>query len=163
MIGAEASDFRELRRAARRFGPELDRRLKKELKDAGDYGVKAVRRKLDVIPVSGGPQANRGRRGALRRGSLRATLKRNTRTQVLSQGVRIVQGAQHIRGRNAKGLPRRLNADVSFRHPVFGDEDEMVSQRPWRHFDAVLRGTRGRVREGVERALSDAAETIARG
>lgn len=156
-----AADYRHIRQMARQFSRDLEKDLKRGMKEAADVGVQAVRRKLDTIPVRGGAAAGRNRRGRLNRGSLRRTLQRNTRAQVRTKDVRIVQGARGITGKNAKGLPRRLNGGGrgTFEHPVFGKKPE-VTQEPWHHFDPPLRAKRAEMTRIMERALKDAVEKV---
>lgn len=157
----DAADYAAVRGMARQFSKELDKELKKGLKDAADIGTTAVQRKLDMVPVQGGTQANRNRSGKLRRTSLRATLRRNTRTQVRNKDVRIVQGARGLEGKNARGLPRRLNQDAPFQHPTYGHVPT-VSQRPWRHFTSVILPQQARMTEQIEEALDRAVVRVAR-
>jgi hypothetical protein len=151
--GVDASDYRQVRRMARQFSRDLDKELKKALREAGNIGVRAVRQKVDTVPA--GRTANRARA----RGSLRATVKRNTRVQVRSKDVRVIQGARGIPGANARGLPRRLNQIAPFTHPVFGREPK-VSQRTWRHFDGPIRSTQGEMARLAEEGLRRAVEAL---
>ncbi len=154
----DASEYANLRRRVRGFSADLDKELKRGLKEAGNLGVDAVKQKIGMIPVGGGTQANRSRSGNLRRTSLRATLRSNVRTQVRAKDVRIVQGARGIPGANARGLPRRLNQDGPFRHPVFGRGS--VTQRSWRHFDSVILPKKPQMEAKVEEALGRALDSL---
>lgn len=150
----DVSDYRAVRRMARQFSADLHRELKRGLKVAGQIGVDAVRRKIDSVPA--GRTANTRRA----RGSLRATMKRNTRVQVRARDVRIIQGARGITGRGARGLPRRLNQQQPFTHPLFGLPGTSVGQQPWRHFDEPLRTARPDMTEPMEAALRRAVEQM---
>ncbi|ABW09734.1 hypothetical protein Franean1_0268 [Parafrankia sp. EAN1pec] len=146
--GVDAADYATLRRRVRGFSADLDKELKKALKAAGDIGVQAVRQQIATVPASGSGRT-----------SLRATVARNTRTQVRAKDVRVIQGARGITGKNARGLPRRLNQDAPFQHPVFGRGT--VSQRPWRHFDKPIESKRAAMTAEAEAALKRAVDRIA--
>lgn len=156
----DASEYARVRRMARAAGREIDKAFKDSLKDAAEVGVEAVRTKLGQVSLHA---ENRGRHGAGRRRSrgLRQQLKANTKVQVRTKDVRIVQGASGIQGANAKGLPRRLNQDGPFSHPVYGRGS--VSQRSWRHFDSVIVTKQAEMTQKVEAALSAMVDRLGEG
>lgn len=153
----DVSEYRRVRQMARQFDRELEKELKVGLKAAGQIGVDAVRTKLGQVSLHA---ENRGRHGTGRRRSrgLRQQLKANTKVQVRSKDVRIVQGANGIQGKNARGLPRRLNQDGPFTHPAWGRGS--VSQRSWRHFDSVIAAKTGEITREVEGALERAVNRV---
>jgi hypothetical protein len=159
MIEVDASDYADLRRRVKAFDRDLETELKRGLKEAGDIGVQAVRAKIGMVSLH---PTSRGRHGTGRRArGLRQQLAANTRVQVRAKDVRIIQGAKGISGAGAKGLPRRLDGDAPFTHPVFGHRGTQVSQRPWGHFAKTIIPKQGAMAQRIQAAMERAADSLA--
>jgi len=159
MIEVDATDYADLRKRLRAFSRDLDKELTRGLTEAGAIGVDAVKAKIGMVALH--PSA-RGRHGTARRTrGLRQQMAANTRTQVRKKDVRIVQGAKGISGKNAKGLPRRLDGDQPFTHPAFGRPGSEVTQRPWGHFTRTIIPREPAMTERVLAAMERAAEHLA--
>jgi hypothetical protein len=159
MINVDATNYADLRKRLRAFSRDLDKELTQGLTEAGSIGVQAVKTKVSMVALH---PTSRGRHGTARRSrGLRQQIAANTRTQVRKKDVRIVQGAKGLTGKNAKGLPRRLDGDQPFTHPAFGRAGTEVSQRPWGHFTKTIIPKAPAMTERVVAAMERAAEHLA--
>ena len=119
------------------FSPKLATNLRRELRKASDDAIKDMR-------------------GVLGSGPIGNAIGRGIRTQVQSsksrQGIRIVQTDTHP-------LAKAFNKAV-FRHPVFGNRENWVSQSGRPYFGSVISKHRNAIQDAVQRALDDAVREI---
>lgn len=168
-----AQEFRDLAKRLRK-SPELRKRLRKNIQAAGRpvlNDVKSAVKNVQVKSTRGGGSNTRrdfnvsrasteqAEAYALRRGAgLRDTVARATKLEITNRGVRFV-----VRGdalpEDQRSLPRHLDSEKGWRHPVFGNRSEWIAQRgsPW--FAVTIRK---RSRD-FRRAVLDAMEETKRG
>jgi hypothetical protein len=165
----EIKDTGDLRRLAKDFrtaanGKELRRQFTGEVRAALRPVAADVRAAYRAIPSMGHESMSRGSRG---RADLRALLAKATAVQVRLSGkwpaVRIaVPGKRMPSGMRA--LPRYFEGEkLPWRHPVFGNRNAWVAQRPRRIFDAVVRPAEAKVVAAVNRARDEVARKLERG
>ena len=151
-----------LRTLAREFrgqgdGKELRKRLRKELKGTGTRIVKAEKHAVRALP-SKGQSARRGRP------SLRATTARATQLRIRTSGPRAgvtVWVNPKRMGPGRANLPAYMEGVRPFqrwRHPVFGDADTWVTQRPRPWFYR----TAARYEDDAQRGAARVIDSIAR-
>lgn len=142
-----AQEFRDLAKRLRK-SPELRKRLRKNIQAAGRPVVNDVRTAVKTVRVKstrgGGSKSRRdynverastgqAEAYALRRGAgLRDTVARATKLELTNRGVRIVVRGSALPD-DQRSLPRHLDSEKGWRHPVFGNREEWVTQRgtPW--------------------------------
>lgn len=180
LILVQAEGGRELKELNRRMknagdGKALKRRLRQEIKDAGDPVVQDLRaavRRVNVTSSQGGT-ARPDRSTGLRRRVARAT-----GLSITTSGIRIRVSPKKVsRGQSATGksygdtLPKYLDASVGrydrWRHPVFfpGSISEAPSRRvvqqegqPW--FFPTITKHRSDFRSAVFAAMEDINDQI---
>lgn len=154
-----------LRRLARDFrrledGKELRKRLRRELKDAGDRIVKAEQRAVRRLP-SKGQSARAGRR------SLRASTARATQLRIRTSGRRagaVVWVNPRRMPAGQQNLPAYMEGVRPFqrwRHPVFGDRDAWVTQAPKPWFYRAARPHERDAEQAAARVIGAIATEIA--
>lgn len=173
-IKASVTGQAELAALARRLKEAGDKGLKKELgkglKKAAKPAVAKVQaavRALDVRGTRGGGKAARLRHKAKARGKgrLRETIARATIAEVKTTGTARV--TIRTRARNLppdqRRLPRYLDREKGWRHPVFGNREVWVSQRGGPYFSVTLRRETPAVRTEVIQAMRRVASQIVNG
>jgi hypothetical protein len=152
----DTGDLKALNKAlkAHEDGKELRKQLSKELRAAVRPMVPAIRAAWLAAPSHGHDTATRGRQGAP---DLRKLLARSTRAQVRltgkEAGVRVRTDGRKMPDR-MKSLPAYAEGiKPRWRHPVFGNRDAWVTQRPFPRFYATARPDEARAREAVEAAV----------
>lgn len=158
-IYVDADEYADVMRMASRFDKELGKQLRRQIRQAAEIGRDSARRKVAMMP-------NRriGRHVGGR--TLRQALADGLKVQVWSRKARIVQSPEKVRGENARGLPRRLDAGGEFQHPVFQGADTPnfpVRQRGFPYFNSEIDADRKQMVELIGQALEDAAQAAARG
>jgi hypothetical protein len=157
---------RALREAAN--GKELRKQLTRELKHELAPMVASVKAAWRAAPSSQGRSSRRG-------GSLRSLLARATRAEVRlsgrqagirvrTDGRRMPSGMKGLPGL-AEGLGHAVDRRRGrWRHPVFGDRDTWVSQRPFpgQPFYSSVQPHEARVRREVEQAVEAVFKQIVR-
>lgn len=163
MIGIEVDgdDLAGLARQLRRLedGKELRKQLRKNITAAAKPMVPAIRNKVKGLPSKGQSRA-RGRPG------LRASTAKATRLQVQMSGryagvtVRVDPKKMPAGMHN---LPAYLEGAPPFqrwRHPVFGDTETWVTQRPRPYFYAIATHAEPRVKAAVAEAVDSIRRQI---
>lgn len=156
----DAGDLRAVSRALRQHADgkelrkQLARQLRSEIRLLGD-DVKAAWRSA---PSRGGRRV--GRPG------LRALLARSTRGQVRlsgrEAGITIRTDGRRMPA-GMRSLPTYAEGTKRpWRHPVRGDRDVWVRQRPFPQFYQAVAPDEARARRAVERAVQDVFRQIAR-
>lgn len=145
-------DLRRLSLALRRMDDaEVKKRFRKELRAVAQPYVPLVRNSIKSIP-SKRPYSAEG---------LRGRLSKATRVEVRTVG-RDAGVAIRVDGRKMpskmKALPKGMEGTKRWRHPVFGNREVWVTQRPHPYFFKVVRpaGAAGR------RAASRVVDSITR-
>lgn len=131
-------------------GPEMAKSLNAGLRKAVRPALNAVRQSARSIPAKG-PNHTGLRREIAKALTMKATGKRVT---VYVNPKRMSPG---------KGsLPSRLDGPAAFRHPVFGDTDDWVSQdaHPW--FTPVMNSQLPRVQGEIQQVCEDVMNDLAR-
>jgi len=163
----DAGDLRAVSRALRQAadGKELRRQLTKQLRGELRPLVADVKAAWRAAPSRG----RRGRPGP----PLRSLLARATRgevrltgreagVRVRTDGRRMPSGMRALPGL-AEGLGHKVDRRPGrWRHPVYGNRDVWVSQRPFPRFYAAVRPDEAAARRGVERAVEAVFSQIAR-
>lgn len=173
-ISLAASGYKEYRQLAkdlRKAGKsDLRKALRKKITEAGRPvvdDVKAAVRDLPVTSRGGGRKARttynvgratteRAKSSAARRAAgLRATVASATKLQVTAKGVRIVIQSSKLPP-DQRTLPRHLDSEKGWRHPVFGDRDVWVHQKGRPYFAVTIK----RRAPAFRRAVLEAMEQI---
>lgn len=143
----DTADYQRLVAASRSVDPVIRKAFKKHLKDAGGIGAQAAKAKVLAMPTYGltaqrtwvagrgwiPAPTHHGRRNVRGRShGLRRVLASGVKVQVGGKDVKIVQSTIGIAGRNARGVPRHLDAGVRWKHPFFGHGE--VWQRGYSYF-----------------------------
>lgn len=144
-----ADEFRDLAKRLRKAGrKDLRQKLRKKIRDAGQPvlgDVKSAVTGLNVKGTGGGgvsarrqfnverATTDRAKKTAERRGAgLRQSVARATKLEQTARGVRFVVRSNMLPP-DQKNMPRHLDSEKGWRHPVFGDRNVWVSQKggPW--------------------------------
>lgn len=161
LVGVEvdADDLVELTRSLRGLenGKDLRKQLRKDITKAAKPMVPAIRAKVKGLP-SKGESEGRDRPG------LRVSIAKATRLQVQMSGryagvtVRVDPKKMPPGMHN---LPAYLEGGPGFerwRHPVYGNTDAWVTQRPHPYFYAIAT----HAEPHIKRAVADAVDSIRR-
>lgn len=161
VVQVDAEQYTDVRRRAKEFDPLLAKELRRALKTGGQIGADAAKARIRAMPTHGGVRRSLHRRhgNATRGRGLRSTIASGIRVQVRERDVLIVQGANGLQGRNARGLPRRLD-EGAVRHPVYGNRDNWVTQPGWPYFVSAINGKRDEIEHEVADALDRAVRVI---
>lgn len=170
--------FRDTAKALRQAGrTDLRKRLRQNISDAGKPVLDEVRtavRDLQVTSSHGGGLAKRrqhnalrarsekGRDRALRRGGgLRETVASATKLEINAKGVRFRVDSRRLPS-DQQSLPRHLDSEKGWRHPVFGDRAVWVTQRggPW--FAATIKKRAPEFRKSVVDAMDATVADLAK-
>lgn len=163
-----AEKFRQLSAYLRGpAGKELRRNLNKRLRTAVKPAVDEVKQTIRTLPVrsvgGGGTAQRREHRGG--RGhahGLRATIAAGVKVQIRhgnEPDLKIVV-RPNLPGSQAR-LPRYLNRDAGWRHPVYGHRDRWVKQTGREYFENTIVRHQHQIAAEVVQALDDTAKTIA--
>lgn len=168
-VGAYRDLAKRLRQAGRK---DLRSSLRKKISDAGRPVLDDVKTAVRTIPVTshGGGTAQRRRynvgratterakRSAGRRGAgLRSTIASATKLQITAKGVRFVVQSSKL-PENQRSLPRHLDSEKGWRHPVFGNRDNWVAQKGRPYFASTIK----KKAPAFRRAIVEAMEKIRR-
>lgn len=166
---ANAQAYRQLAKDLRKAGrTDLRKALRKRIAEAGKPvldDVKAAVRDLPVTSRGGGTSQRRkynvGRAttdraktsAARRHAGLRATIASATKLQITAKGVRFVVQSSKLPA-DQQSLPRHLDSEKGWRHPVFGDRDVWVHQQGRPYFAVTIKkkgpAFRAAILEGME-------------
>lgn len=140
-------------------GKELKTQLRKELRRELAPMVADVKQAWRSAPSGRGSVRRRG-------GSLRGSLARATRGEVRTSGreagVRVRTDGRRMPNQ-AKSLPTLAEGTKRpWRHPVHGDRDVWVQQRPFPRFYRAVRPNEAAARREVERAVETVFRQIVR-
>lgn len=139
-------------------GPELKKRLTKELRAAAKPLVPAVRASIAQMPSKGRP-AHKGR------APLRVLLARSVSTQVKTgkwAAVRVFMNPKKMPD-GMKSLPgyfEGITGKGVLRHPVWGNPDRYASQLPRPYFGRGTAGAEQIARDAMQRVMDDIAGEI---
>ena len=152
-IRCDASSFGRLQSRARGWDGTLDAQLRAELNAAAKGASRSAQRAALRLRLPGQPPAARPRGG--RSTGLRSGLSRSVEVVLASSGGGEVDYRITSRHRMAKPT----NA-TSFRHPVFGNRDNWVTQKsqPW--WDLSMRTSKPAMQQAAERALDRAVRRL---
>jgi hypothetical protein len=156
----DAGDLKAVNRALRQAanGKDLRRNLTRELKGELAPTVTRVKAAWRAAPSRG----RRGRRGP----PLRSLLARATRAEVRltgrEAGIRVRTDGRRLPS-GMRALPTYAEATKRpWRHPVFGDRTNWVTQQPFPRFYQALDTDEARVRRECIRAVEAVFKQIAR-
>lgn len=165
--------YRQLAKDLRKAGKkDLRAALRKQINDAGRpvlQDVQSAVRNIRVTSHGGGTaqrrkfnveratttraKASAGRRKA----GLRDSIARATKLQVTAKGVKFVVRSALL-PEDQRSLPRHLDSAKGWRHPVFGNRDNWVSQKGQPYFAATIK----KKAPAFRRAILEAMEQIRR-
>lgn len=175
--GQAGQEFRALAKKLKQAGAkDLRSLLRQKITAAGAPVVEDVKQAVRDLQVTsshgGGTSQRRGfnvtrakasaktdlmkaRQRAERRGAgLRETVAAGVRLQVTAKGVKIVASSARLPD-SQKSLPRHLDSDKGWRHPVFGNKENWVHQRggPW--FAATIKPKAPAFRAAIVDAMEE--------
>lgn len=175
--GQAGQQFRLLAKKLRQAGAvDLRKALRQKIVAAGGPVVDEVKqavRDLNVTSSHGGGTLQRrgfnvsrakasaktdlaeAQQRAERRGAgLRETVAAGVRLQVTAKGVKIIASSARLPD-SQKSLPRHLDSDKGWRHPVFGNKESWVHQRggPW--FASTIKPKAPAFRAAIVDAMED--------
>lgn len=168
-------DFRALAKKLRQAGKkDLRKKLRKKISDAGQPVLGEVRAAVRAIPITshgGGTgqrtahnvaraTTERAKKAAARRGAgLRATIASATKLQITAKGVRFVVSSNRFPA-DQRTLPRRLDSEKGWRHPVFGDREKWVHQRGKPYFAATIKKRAPAFRRAIIAAMEEISNEL---
>lgn len=151
----------------------LTRELRKGLRAAAGPAVRDTQHAVRTLPVRGARGGGTFSRAAHHRGKqrpkggfgLRATIAQATKAETkISGSARVViRTFARFLPESQRRLPRYLDRQKGWRHPVFGDRENWVAQygKPW--FAATLKKHGPKVRGECLDAMRRVAEQITKG
>ena len=155
-----AQKYREAARRLRKAGRgDLQRRMTKEIRTAGQPALAALRAAWMTVEVesSKGGNARPDKATGLRRRAARAS-----RIQAQQRGIRIYTSGAKVDPKYPSlvtylnGFPRRR----PWRHPVFGNRNNWVAQRGQEVFYPTLKAFAPEWRRGVMKAIEETLREI---
>jgi hypothetical protein len=151
---ANAQSYRQLAKDLRQAGrTDLRKALRRKISEAGKpvlADVKAAVREIPVTSRGGGTGARRRHNverattarakasASRRRAGLRATIASATKLQITVKGVRFVVQSSKLPA-DQQSLPRHLDSEKGWRHPVFGDRDNWVHEQGRPYFAVTIK------------------------
>ncbi|MDM4761883.1 hypothetical protein QT381_02550 [Galbitalea sp. SE-J8] len=130
-IRIDPMEWAKLKADLDRFDPGLARSMRRRIKQAGMVAANRVRRELELDSPGGGADTHEGRDALIRATSVSVSFGKRM------AGARVVTSDRLLDDKH-KGLMKVYNLDT-FRHPVFGDREEWVTQKGRPYFGAVIR------------------------
>lgn len=170
-VNTQSDDLRFYYKELRKFSPELAKELRKSLLRAAAPVVQEIKQSARALPSKGAIGSERKHKGSslgLRQSLAAATQARlvtgtrDARVEIRISSTRFAQVSGryrslpfHVEGIAVKGKAR-------WRHPVFGNEDHWVTQKPTPFFVSILQSVRAGAlfQKAAERALSQAINKI---
>jgi hypothetical protein len=128
----------------------------------GSHGGGTSRRHTGAVLGAGRRAKKSGRnvRAAIERASrrrvlgLRESIARATKLQITGRGVKFhVVSAQLPESQ--KNLPRLLDSDKGWRHPVFGNREDWVDQKGQPYFGQTIKRRAPEFRRAIEKAMGE--------
>lgn len=149
----DPTEWYRLKKSLDEFDPSLARALRKRIKNAGAIAAERVKEELAKESPAGGDSDGKGR----------AALAAATRVSVSfgkrAAGTRITTSASGLPAEH-KGLLNVYNK-ATFRHPVFGNDNNWVAQQGRPYFGAVISQMINReLTAEVRAALDEAVRAI---
>ena len=172
-----AQEYRDVAKRLRQAGrKDLRAKLRNKISDAGKPVLNEVRDAVRTLPVTGTRGGGSGQRrrfnieragakvkgAAARRGAgLRSSIASATKLEITARGVRFVVRSSQL-PENQKHLPRHLDSEKGWRHPVFGDRENWVHQqgKPW--FGTTIKQRAPRFRKAVLEAMEEVKTELER-
>jgi hypothetical protein len=171
LAAQNVGQYRELARKLRDAGrKDLRSALRKRISEAGKPVVEEVRtavRDLRVTSSHGGGTAQRrgftvsraktakaADRARRRAAGLRETVARATRLQITAKGVRFLVDSKQLPA-DQRSLPRHLDSDKGWRHPVFGNRSVWVSQKGGPYFATTIKKRAPAFRQAIVDAMDE--------
>ncbi len=147
-------EFRNAAAALRAVDTQLPTQLRTRMRQAIQPAVARAKEKVRSLPVSGQAGTTGLRRRVAAGTRIQASTGRNARLRVITS----------MADPDEAVIPRGLDSAAGWRHPVFGNQDVWVTQRPQRTgwFTETLADGRDEVQRGLEDALEWAAEFVDR-
>jgi hypothetical protein len=109
-------------------------------------GRRAYKRGADVRAAAA--------RAAKRSTSLRETVAKATRQQITAKGVRIIVDSKKL-PESQQSLPRHLDSEKGWRHPVFGNRNNWVSQKGGPYFASTIKKRAPEFRQAIVDAMDE--------
>lgn len=154
---------------------DLRKNLRKTIAEAGKPVLADVQDAVRSLPISsshGGGQGQRRahnvtrvrsdrskERAARRGGGLRSTVASATKLQITAKGVRFIVDSKRLPV-SQRNLPKRLDAERGWRHPVFGNREVWVAQHggPW--FGATIKQKAPAFRAAVVKGMEETRQAL---
>jgi hypothetical protein len=176
--------YRALSKRLRQGKPDLRKKLRASINEAGKPVLDEVKERIQTLHVSSGhgggarrrqmfAMVEAGRRahargadvrGAALRASKRSTGLRTriaaaTKLQITAKGVRFVVNSSQL-PESQRTLPRHLDSPKGWRHPVFGNREVWVDQKggPW--FADTIKRRAPEFRSAIVKAMDDISQEI---
>lgn len=151
----DSQEWYRLSKDLKAYDPKLLTALRKRLRNAGNFAVEQIRKTLGLPSPDGGPDS----------GEFRDMLARATKVSISfsskQAGVKIAT--------SARGLPEDHKAvlkvynKATFRHPVFGDDGNWVTQRGRPYFGEAFEKDLVRLaQQEINAAMNEASEYLRR-
>lgn len=147
-------EFRNAANALRSVDSSLPTWLRKEMRDTVAPAVQRAKDRVRSLPVSG----HAGTTG------LRRRVAAGTRIQASTGASARLRVVTSMPDADESIIPRGLDRAAGWRHPVFGNTNTWVTQRPSRPgwFTDTLTDARPEIERGLEDVLEAAAEFVDR-
>jgi hypothetical protein len=154
-IQIDSQEWYRLSRDLKQFDPKLMTALRKRLRNAGNFAVDQIRKTLGMPSPDGGPDAGKYR------DMLAAATKVSISFSQKQAGAKVVTSGRSL-PENHRALLKVYTKD-SFRHPVFGDDTDWVTQRGRPYFGAAFEKDLVRVaQQEINDALEEASNYLRR-
>lgn len=168
----DAREFSQLMNDVKAFDRDLGLRIRKNIREAAKPIVRDMQ---DAVTSPSSKRSSRIRVVKSRtRGGVRRDVETVTNTsRLVAKGItfRVSTGKAGGAGRfvsSSRALPEQRKAMAralnkrSFRHPVFGDNKQWVTQEGRPYFGSVILGNTAPLYDAIENALDEAATALGR-
>lgn len=129
---------------------------------AGSHGGGTARRRTSLALDAGRRARKSGKsvRAAIERASrrrvlsLRESVARATKLQVTARGVRFIVDGSNL-PHSQRNLPRLMDSEKGWRHPVFGNREDWVDQKAGPYFGRTILRRAPEFRRACEKAMEE--------
>lgn len=169
--------YRALSKQLKELGDEgkgLQADLRKAVRDAGRPVVRDVKSAITTLPIKGSrgggtkaraefaaarARTERGRANLRKRSGLRRTIASAVQVKQRTTGIRIEVNGRRLPP-DQRTLPMALESRRGWRHPVFGDRENWVTQKggPW-FFVSIIKHA-PTFRAAIEKVMADVRQRL---
>lgn len=154
-VQIDSQEWYRLSRDLKAFDPRLMTALRKRIRNAGNFGVEQIKHTLGL------PSPDEGKDSGKYRAMLAAATKVSMSFGQKRAGVKIATSNSRLPEAH-KGLLKVYNLET-FRHPVFGDDEDWVAQLGRPYFGGAFTTELLRIaQQEINDAMQEASEYLRR-